>query len=191
MLISRLSKAQYVIFLGTTFQSHSTSSAIKRLGENQTFWITALGWCQSSFYLIYCQLGQHLSSLMLWMAYVNDKPFSSRSETLSCEIQNRSWNVLETYLDLQRFTQQLNLCFVDFARLCAIAFCWHLFLIVSVSIWKLLLWWWTLFASYKSLLLKSLSKSERSFCPGFRQFERRLNGSNCFLRGMTYFWSSR
>lgn len=29
----------------------------------------------------------------------------------------------ETYLDLQRFTQQLNLCSVDFTRLCEIALC--------------------------------------------------------------------
>lgn len=43
VLISRLSKAQYVIFLGTTFQSHSTSPATHTLGGNQTFWIAALG----------------------------------------------------------------------------------------------------------------------------------------------------
>lgn len=62
------------------------------------------------FYLRYCQLGQHLSSLILCIACVNVK--------LSCETLNRSWNVLETYLDLQRFARQLNLCSVDFMRLC-------------------------------------------------------------------------
>lgn len=102
MLISRLSKAQYVIFLGTTFQSHSTSSAIKRLGENQTFWITALGWCQSSFYLIYRQLGQHLSPLIHCIASVNNKPFSS------CCLDAVMWNVkqeLKRVRNLLRFTE--------------------------------------------------------------------------------------
>lgn len=53
VLISRLSKAQYVIFLGTTFESHSTSSATGRLGGKQTFWTAALGWCSTSVVFIF------------------------------------------------------------------------------------------------------------------------------------------
>lgn len=47
--------------------------------------------------------------------------------------------MFETYLDLQRFARQLNLCSVDFARLCEIALCWQLISIEPGSIWKLLL----------------------------------------------------
>lgn len=131
MLISRLSKAQYVIFLGTTFQSHSTSSAIKRLGENQTFWITAIGWCQVPF--LFNILSSLVSIYYHWYGVLHMWMTSLLADAVRCcIISSKAGAALESLPKLLQIGAEIS---ADRFNLCSVNFytankesCWPLFL---------------------------------------------------------------